>query len=124
MKTGTTKQKNFNVIVNGGGKYGTLEHFKALQTKKGAIFKYNGVLFGVYNERIEQIENITYKKENEKYIIIDLASGLAVTYSEFKKNIFDDIKKVYDKFINTVEQMKTSNNIYNYNYFKNLVNNI
>lgn len=96
----------------------------------GFIFSLNGLKCGLYNVNIQSDTSLKTNSKN-KYIIIDLETGLQIFTTQFKKDILQNISLLSDWIEKAIKRKQELKNKYietyknNYiDYFKNLVKNI
>lgn len=111
-----------------------LQKNKAVSVE-GYKFTYNNLKCGLYNvnkqaDPLLSIKCGHYSNNKNKYIVIDLETGLQIYTIQFKKDIFNIelLKNWIEKAIQKKQELK---NLYNeslknnyIDYFKNLVKNI
>lgn len=115
-KKTTLKKENFNIILyeNGSPKKHTI--------KGGYTFVFNGRKFGIYNAQ-KQEKPINHHEKN-KYIIIELETGLSIAKSlKFLKDF--NVEKVFEnnhfeKCMNAIADMQKRGS---FQQLKNICNN-
>lgn len=134
MKTTTTTHTTQNPVLkrsvfNTSVYDWDLEKNKAVSVD-GFIFSLNGLKCGLYNVNIQSDTSLKTNTKN-KYIIIDLETGLQIFTTQFKKDILQNISLLSDWIEKAIKRKQELKNKYietyknNYiDYFKNLVKNI